>query len=656
MARVLDKDLYFRNVERKDRERALRMQYNPGNVFLRSLAQSGAQAGANLVGGLAQGAANYYLLGGKRTQDQADALNFGSLRPAYFEKYHGIAPQQQAGAMPQQRAMPQQPMQRPAQIPMSQPARSAAMPGNRINSGVPGRTSGEIVTMDDGLRVYVPPTAKDAVAKPKAGQPEQKSIVDIRREEQQAKLSAAPDYKDIGNGQIAVKVNFPINPKQSPDELEQILERNGLTLDANGVPYRVLNRSQSVQAIAQMKRQQLQEQPSLPTPTIGPVSFGGGGNFYSSSAEMVNLIQQEAAIQKELLKQRATNERTQLTEKGKNKRKRADNVSKFINNKIKEINDYLSLQKSGDIDKAYTELMDGFINETDPDMLDIYINGMNRLPSQSVIDGAIAAQKEGRGVGRVGSEPRGTSVSFRSPTPKQYLDSARMVQISISKLRNRLAAATNSGDQNAVNAIKRQLDEQIALRSTIVNDSINDPRSVSRVVVDENGDVFVPSEMAKSLAGLGSAPDAQSIGELLGDTDNPQTQTILKDFVTLANAGQIKPDAIKAYEEARASGNMTTIAYMFDDDGNVKKAYMQDPEKAFSEKYPNLGVVSNQIGKNVGDDIHKQFNDAVKGSGLSGSQIVAAYNYIKANAGNTGASIKDLVKAGITTGKTAPRN
>lgn len=605
MARVLDRDLYFKNVERRDRERALRTQYNPGNVFLRSLAQSGAQAGANLVGGLAQGAANYYLLGGKRAQDQADAVTFPGLRPGYFEDYYGIEPQQQAGVMPQQ------PMQRPGQMPASQPAKKTAKPKKAIKSEIPDLMNRDVITLPDGRNVveakegeqapifynfkrYIPVPAKDAVAKLKAGQPEQKSIVDLRREEQQKMISDAPSELALGDGRIAVKIQgMTIPPGQTDEQLNAFMQKNGITL-VNGVPYRPLNRDQTARYVAEQKNRQLEAQRSaMPTldqqlrERLPPPNMVVPGMY--STADEVKAYQEQQQLNfrnrvtaiKDLIK-------TEATERGKDVRKRIDKVAKQLDNDIKNAHEFIVLNDVESIDKTRDRMFDGLLNAKDPTEVDLYLNAMQSLPSNEAIEkAAILSRQYGRRVAKVGGKP--SSFTIKMPSRKDYQSAAYDAQIAVNDLRTKIAGAT---DAKEIASLERQLQTALAKRDGIVFQSQGD-NSLKEVFTDSNGDVYVPQDYSKSRIG-----DKGIAGEGTEKALKSRSGTLYNSMETqlISNVGNLKPKVrtLVGKYKADPSKHAGELASYFDSNGNLKDIAFVN-KKDFTKNYPNLAPYQDSI-------------------------------------------------------------
>ena len=542
MARLFNPEFVLGQQQQRLQERRLQLENDPGRIFLRSLSQTVPQ---QLVKGgveMGLGAADYYLLGGQRKQMADEALQFPDARDPFFKKYHRDVYDKAMEA--RQRA----------KTPPSQQARSAQRP----------------------LKL-------EQEKKPRKEQPTRKGSDALRT-------------RSFGDGRIGVRVDMDLSQHEgTPDELDDKLRRQGIVL-IDGIPYRVLNQEQSARYVASERKSQLTRPTIAPAPNIPPPVYIAPGSF-ASTAEVQQATELRQKDYQEALSRSQAIAEKEFGEQMKTGRKKLDKLQDMLKTTVTKSFEYIGISGVDDLRKSQDNMLNSMAASNDIDEIDLYLNALAALPTESQILNAKEKVDSpgGSKVGQADTRKRG-GTNIKMPSTYSFQSAAEKAQIVVNRLRKSLAA--ESPGTKRYNKIAKALKKAEAEKNAIVVKSQGNKSSTGPVVVDENGDVLVGRSTAENYGGVGVAPSSDTVSDILvaGSTD---AKRILNPLAMYKGEGRLTKDAADAYDtymdEGQKSENKKpsrgaadNLASFLDLDGQIKKEFLLDPKETFNDKYPNL--------------------------------------------------------------------
>ena len=640
MVRLIDPQFRIAQQQQRLAEKRLQLENDPGRIFMKSIAQTVPQE--LLRGGMqmAGDALGYYAFGGERDQMRKDAEMFKQARDPYFKKYHeDVYRKMMASRAPGVQQMP-------TQMPTQMPRQAAPKPQKQKRITLPdGRVAVEVerggTTFYKGKYYNVIP-----------GAPETSAQQTDQRSAQKTGQPSAPKTRMIGDGRMLVKVGEKIEaPDGDIEALQEKLKAQGIVLDKNGVPYRLLNQEQTARYTAQKRKSELPPAPGVKMRDLPRPEYFSGSPITTSGEDQAAAKLQSSDYQKELVTARQIAEK-EFGEGQSNKRKRLDKITDQMSKLTAKAFEYMGVSSVGDLRKDQDFILNAMARSEDPDEIDIYLNAYESLPTENQLVETDNLIRSGSGadVGQVGSRKRGTTI--RMPSSQSFQSAAEKAQIVVDKLRTTLSSLEEGSPQyrKTVGALRRA----VGIRDSVISKSMGRSSSTGPVVTNENGDVLVSSETAGKYGGLGSAPiPGGAVAEVLRSGKQNAKPMVLR-IRTAVSEGRATPALKAAYVDyqAKKPGSAENLAAFLDTKGNVIKDYLQEPEDTFEKTYPVLAADKEDF---TGSSLLKEpaylseLNSQLDGIGeYDISAVIQEVVNRKANQ-KKGETPKDVVKSALTT-------
>ena len=278
-------------------------------------------------------------------------------------------------------------------------------------------------------------------------------------------------------------------------------------------------------------------------------------------------------------------------------RKKLDKLNEMLKVRVQAARQYIGISGVDDLRKSQDNMLNSMAASNDIDEIDLYLNALAALPTESEILNAKEKLDSpgGSKVGQTDTRKRGCT-TVKMPSTYSFQSAAEKAQIVVNRLRKALAA--ESPGTKRYNKIAKALKKAEAEKNAIVVKSQGNKSSTGPVVVDENRDVLVGRSTAENYGGVGAAPGSDSVSDTLvaGSTD---AKRILNPLATYKRQGRLTKNAADAYDtymrEGKESENKKpsrgaadNLALFLDLDGQIKKEFLLDPKETFNDKYPNL--------------------------------------------------------------------